>query len=95
MYKNIGGKIKGLAIGLFFAAAILGVIVGIVLMAVDADLIPQGLLLLIGGPITAWISSWVLYGFGELIEKVSDIERNTRGGESNSDAQAKVESEKN
>ena len=87
MYDNIGRKIKGLAMGLFIAQAACGVILGFVLMWLDEDLILYGLLSLILGPLFAWISSWLLYGFGELIDKVSDIERNTRG-ETGNDAPA-------
>ena len=79
MYDNIGGKIKGLAKAIFIAQGISMAIVGIVLMCIDEDLILYGILSLILGPVLAWIFSWLLYGFGELIDKVSDIERNTRG----------------
>ena len=94
MYDNIGGKIKGLAKASFIVAAIAVVITGIALMAADEDLILYGLLVMVVGPIVAWVSSWLLYGFGELIDKASDIERNTRGGERKSEAQSKVDSER-
>ncbi len=94
MYDNIGGKIKGLAKVLFIVTAIAEVITGIALMATDEDLILYGFLVMIVGPIVAWVSSWLLYGFGELIDKASDIERNTRGGERKSEAQSKVDSER-
>ena len=70
MYDNIGGKIKGLAKVSFIVAAIAEVITGIALMAADEDLILYGLLVLIAGPIIAWVSSWFLYGFGQLIENL-------------------------
>lgn len=94
MYDNIGGKIKGLAKATFIVEAIAAVITGIALMVSDEDLIPVGLLVMLVGPIVAWVSSWLLYGFGELIDKASDIERNTRGGERKTEAQAKVDSER-
>jgi len=78
MYDNIGGKIKGLAKIMFIVEAIGAVITGIVLLATDDDLIFSGLLTLFCGPITAWVSSWVLYAFGELVEKTTDNEINTR-----------------
>lgn len=71
-YENIGNKIKGLAQMVFVVEAIAAVITGIALMATDEDLILYGLLVLIVGPIIAWVSSWLLYGFGQLIEN-SDI----------------------
>ena len=94
MYNNIGGKIKILALVMAIIQAAGSVIAGIALMADDDDLIPVGLLLWIVGPLFAWVSSWLLYGFGELIAKVTAIELNTRGGERKSEAQAKVDSER-
>lgn len=32
------------------------------------------------GPFFVWLSSWAMYGFGELIDKTCAIESNTRGG---------------
>ena len=78
MYENIGSKIKGLATTIFVIEAIASVILGIVLLATDEALILLGIITLIGGPIVAWVSSFLLYGFGELIDKTSKIEENTR-----------------
>ena len=72
MYDNIGGKIKGLAKTSFIVATIAAVITGIALIATDEDLIGYGLLVMVVGPIVAWFSSWLLYGFGQLVEN-SDI----------------------
>ena len=94
MYDNIGGKIKGLAKATFIVEAIATVITGIALMASDEDMIPVGLLVMVVGPIVAWVSSWLLYGFGELIDKTCDIARNTYGGERKSEAQSKVDYER-
>lgn len=94
MYKNIGKKIKGLAKATFVVEAIAAVVTGISLMASDEDLILYGLLVFLVGPIVAWVSSWLLYGFGELIDKASDIERNSRGGERNTEAQTRGNSER-
>ena len=71
-YDNIGGKIKGWAKWIFAIEAIAAVISGFVLMAQDEDMILIGLLVVVFGPIVAWISSWLLYGYGQLIEN-SDI----------------------
>ena len=80
MYDNIGRKIKGLAIVVFIVEAIAAIIGGIALMITLDDLILLGLLVLLFGPLVAWVSSWLLYGFGEIIDKLCDIERNTRCG---------------
>ena len=91
MFDNIGGKIKGLAKVLFWLEAIASVIVGLVLVEDTEGL---SLLLAIAGVLVAWVSAWFLYGFGEIIDKLRDIERNTRGGERKSEAQSKVDSER-
>lgn len=94
MYDNIGGKIKGLAKATVFVGAIAGVITGIAIGGSDEDMVPFGLLVMVVGPIVAWVSSWLLYGFGELVDKACDIERNTRGGERKSEAQTKIDEER-
>ena len=43
------------------------------MISVDEALI--GILTLCFGPIVAWISTFILYGFGELIDKTCDIEQ--------------------
>ena len=94
MYDNIGRKIKIFAKASFAVEAIGAFITGIVLMAIDEDLIAWGIILMLLGPVVAWVSSWILYGYGEIIEKTCEIERNTRGGERKSEAQAKVDAER-
>ena len=71
-YDNIGGKIKGLAKAAFIVEAIAAVISGLVMFAEDDDMFLIALLVAIVGPIVAWVGSWLLYGFGQLIEN-SDI----------------------
>ena len=70
MYNNICGKIKSLAVWIFIVEAIAAIIGGITLIANDNGLV--GFLTIVFGPIAAWVSSWLLYGFGQLIEN-SDI----------------------
>ena len=76
MYDNIGEKIKGLAKVMFIVGAIAAVIGGLVLL-VDKFL-AIGLLTLFLGPVVAWVYSWLLYGFGELIDNACIIAANTR-----------------
>lgn len=77
MYNNIGGKIKSLAKSAFFVEAIASIIAGIVFFIDNEPFL--GLISIIAGPLVAWVSSWLLYGFGELIDKVTEIACNTRG----------------
>lgn len=76
MYDNIGGKIKRLAKWTFIVEAIGAIIAGLVLMgrygSTYTDLV-CGFLLFVGGPIVAWVSSWLLYAFGELVEDTHAI----------------------
>ncbi len=77
MYDEIGKKIKRLAIATFIVEAIAAIITGIVLITEYVDLWIV-LLVFILGPIVAWVSSWLLYGFGEIIDRLCSIDRNTR-----------------
>ena len=73
MFENIGEKIKDFAT----AIAIIGIgvcfIVGIVMMT--HQLFFEGFLLATIGSLISWLSSFILYGFGELIDKTTDIQR--------------------
>lgn len=109
MYSNIGGKIKGLAIATFVVEAIFSVLSSIVFFIMafvflidgewynDEQIIWAmllGILVIIIGPISAWISTWLLYGFGELISKTTEIARNTRTDIKKSEAQTKLDAER-
>ena len=63
---------------IFIVEAIGAVITGLVLIGTDEHLVLYGFLTMILGPIVAWIGSWILYAFGELVEKTSNNENNTR-----------------
>ena len=76
MFKNIGGKIKTLATVITCAFIVLSIVVGVLLMANDMALV--GVLLMLVGFLFAWVSSFVLYGYGQMIEnsdKLVAIER--------------------
>lgn len=66
MFSNIGGKIKATAKVSCWILIVLFVIAGIALMASRAVL--AGLITMIAGALSAWVSSFVFYGFGELVE---------------------------
>ena len=59
----------------FFSWVILG---GILMMAAGDEMILVGLLVAGVGCLGSWLSSLFLYGFGELIAKITQIEKNTR-----------------
>lgn len=75
MYNNIGGKIKTLAFALFVVFTILSIIFAIALILSEYIVFRIfGLIFLFIGPFLAYISSFTLYGYGELVEKTSNIE---------------------
>ena len=82
MYDNIGSKIKGLAQVVFIVGAAVSFLVGFVLATADGNggSVAMGIFYMILGPVLSWLCSLCLYGFGELIEKVSEIARNTGSG---------------
>ncbi len=93
-YADIGKKIKNWAIWCFIIEAIGAVITGLVfLISWGFEDAWWGLFIIFFGPIVAFVGSWLLYAFGELVEKICDIERNTRG-EIVSEAQQKTKSER-
>ena len=73
LYENIGGKIKNWAKWIFIVEAIGSIITAIVLPIASGDpddFILISVLIAIVGPIVAWVGSWILYAFGELVEDV-------------------------
>ncbi len=69
-YDNIGGKIKNWAVWIFIVEAIAAIIGGIAIIDINNGMV--GSLVIVFGPIAAWVSSGLLYGFGQLVEN-SDI----------------------
>ena len=80
LYTDIGKKIKGWARWIFIVEAIASIIGAIVMLftAEDSGMIFAALLTLILGPVLAWVSSWILFAFGELVDKTAANERNTQ-----------------
>ena len=74
-FENIGGKIKTLAVVTTIIGISLSVILGFVLMDTSVG---TGMLVLVGGSLFSWISAFFMYGFGELIEKTTEIAKNTK-----------------
>ena len=90
LYTNIGFKIKELATWIFVLEVVLSIAAGILIIAMSygyIHIIFCGLSVLIVGPILSWMSTWLLYGIGVLIEKICMIERNTQIGSITLDTQ--------
>ena len=78
-YSNIGEKIKTLAKVLFLLSAIGCVVSGItILFYSEFKSWISSLLCIVLGPLVSWLATLVLYGFGELICKTTEIAINTR-----------------
>ena len=78
MFANFADKIKGLAEWTCWIGIISSIVGGIALIAEDSDMFFIGLLTMVIGSIASWAGSWVLYGFGELVEDVRQIKQNTK-----------------
>ena len=80
LYTDIGGKLKSWAKWIFIVEAIASIIsaFGLIFSGEDLLFMFTGFVLLFVGPIIAWVSSWILYAFGELIDKTTANEKNTR-----------------
>ncbi len=68
MFENIGSKIKTLAKIIFWIEVAGAVIGGISVAGIDEEFILLAFLIWIAGPLLAWVSSWFVYGYGQLIE---------------------------
>ena len=94
MYNNIGEKIKTLVSFITKLGIAVSVFFGIIFMFLGARYAATWIMLIVVIPLFLWISSFLLYGFGEMIDKLSAIEENTRGGKSkaknNTNAPAKA-----
>ncbi len=80
MFDNIGGKIKTVAATIAWLGIIGSIIVGSVMIAEASDsYYPSatetlsGWLVMIVGSLSSWVSSFTLYGFGQLIENTDAI----------------------
>ena len=73
MFDNIGGKIKTLAQVVCWIGIICSVISGIVMMANGDELAFLGFMIMVIGSLVSWVSSFTLYGFGQLIENTDQL----------------------
>lgn len=96
LFSNSSEKIKKAAKLMFAVFVALGVIAAIVFVILAdefrEDLLYIGALAaLVLFPLLAWPACISMYGFGETVERVALIERNTRGNSWKSDVQTKVD----
>jgi len=82
MFSNIGSKIKTTAKVIAWIGIIISIIIGFMLSSQGCDndegiVIFTGISIMVGGSILSWVSSFFMYGFGELIERATEIAINT------------------
>ena len=76
MFNNIGQKICALTEILFWFDVAVSVVAGsLVVIAFEEVLI--GIAIILVGALLSWVSSFLLYGFGELIRTNKEIAENT------------------
>lgn len=93
MFNYIDSKIKGLAI-CYTIAGIIGSIAGAIYYFIHGVAL-IGFLILIFGILASWIGSFMLYGFGELISKTTNIEENIKKIQSLTPSQNSNQNDKN
>lgn len=76
MFDNIGERIKGLAIVLNIIGTIAAIIIGLLLLTNQKPLFVSGFLVIVLGCILVWMSAYLLYGFGQLIQNTDFLVRN-------------------
>lgn len=72
MFKNIGGKIKGLAKVICIVGIAISVVsgLGMICTGYNGAMVGMGLAVMIVGSLASWIGSFFAYGFGELIDTI-------------------------
>ena len=75
MFKNIGGKIKGLAKVICYVGIAISVVAGLGMICTGYNdaMVGMGFAVMIVGSLVSWIGSFFAYGFGELIENTTVI----------------------
>lgn len=71
MYSNIHNKIKDVAVLSCVICIVVSIVIGMGFIAESNEVI--GILIVILGSLLGWISSFTLYGFGEMIEHLKTI----------------------
>lgn len=85
MFSEIGQKIKALAKVLCWSGIALSIIVAIALFGLGSNtglgdlFVLGGMLVLVVGVLFSWLSTFLLFGFGEMIHKVCSIEKKLSG----------------
>lgn len=84
MFNNIGKKIKGFAVFVAIVGMIIPILGGLGFIIAGAAsnniaLPLLGILIAVVGSIMSWMSTWLLYGYGEIVDKTSSIDKKLDG----------------
>ena len=71
MFNNIGEKLKGIASFVLVAGIIGSVVWGLIILSERKYL--EGILIIICGSLSSWISSCVIYGIGDIASRTSEM----------------------
>lgn len=80
MFDNIGKKIKALTVVLCSFISVICFLAGVIILISVRNSAAIGIPLMLGGPLLCWLNSFLLYGFGELVDKTASIEEMMRKG---------------
>ena len=72
MFDNIGRKIKALAKIICWMGIIISIFIGINII-IFGEVKFNGALIMILGPLLSWVGSFVLYGYGQIIENTDKL----------------------
>ena len=78
MFRNIGAKIKTLAIIFFVGEVILSFIAAVAVGQEERDPL-AAMIVLITGCLVAWIANFFVYGFGQLIVHMKNVDEKLSG----------------
>ena len=77
MYEHVGRKIKSVAEWINVLGVFISVLIGIIIIGHNEDNFLAGLLVIGIGAIISWLSTLLLYGFGQLIDDTATIREAT------------------
>ncbi len=80
MFDDIGGKIKKLAKIMTYIGFAISILLG--LLAIE-EAVGLALFIIVIGCVASWVGSFLLYGFGELIDYTKEIADNTKKTQEN------------
>ncbi len=78
MYSNMGYKIKSIAKTIGITGMVFSIIGGFMLLVILGNLIGGfgvfiGFFVMIGGSVSSWLSTWLLYSWGDIVDNVEQI----------------------